>query len=38
MTGWVKFRSGSRKQPVPQPELREFAVAIDVLEIPARRK
>lgn len=30
-TGWVKFRSGTRDVPVPQPELREFAVAIDVI-------
>jgi hypothetical protein len=38
-TGWVKFRSGNREQPVPQPELREFAVALDVVEtIPAARK
>jgi hypothetical protein len=29
--GWVKFRSGTREQPVPQPELREFAIAIDVV-------
>jgi hypothetical protein len=26
--GWIKFRSGTRATPVPQPELREFAVAI----------
>lgn len=32
-TGWVKFRSGSREMPVPQPELREFAVALDVVGI-----
>ena len=30
-TGFVKFRSGTREQPVAQPELREFAVAIDVV-------
>ena len=30
-TGFVKFRSGTREQPKPQTELREFAVAIDVL-------
>jgi hypothetical protein len=30
-TGFIKFRSGTREQPVPQPELREFAVAIDVV-------
>jgi len=30
-TGFVKFRSGTREQPVVQPELREFAVAIDVV-------
>jgi hypothetical protein len=39
--GFVKFRSGTREQPVPQPELREFAVAIDVMTIPtisAKRK
>jgi len=29
-TGFVKFRSGTREQPVIQPELREFAVALDV--------
>jgi len=29
-TGFVKFRSGTRERPVVQPELREFAVAIDV--------
>jgi len=29
-TGFVKFRSGTRERPVIQPELREFAVAIDV--------
>ena len=28
--GFVRFRSGTREQPVPQPELREFAVALDV--------
>ena len=30
-TGFVKFRSGTRERPVVQPELREFAVALDVL-------
>ena len=30
-TGFVKFRSGPREQPVVQNELREFAVALDVL-------
>ena len=30
-TGFVKFRSGTRERPVVQPELREFAVAIDVV-------
>jgi hypothetical protein len=30
-TGFVKFRSGTREQPKPQNELREFAVALDVL-------
>ena len=29
--GFVKFRSGTREVPHPQPELREFAVALDVL-------
>jgi hypothetical protein len=29
-TGWVKFRSGTRARPVPQIDLREFAVALDV--------
>lgn len=29
-TGFVKFRSGTRSRAVPQAELREFAVAIDV--------
>ena len=29
-TGFVKFRSGTRERPVVQPELREFAVALDV--------
>jgi hypothetical protein len=29
-TGFVKIRSGTRERPVVQPELREFAVAIDV--------
>jgi hypothetical protein len=29
MVGWIKFRSGTRARPVPQPELREFAVAIE---------
>jgi hypothetical protein len=27
--GWVKFRSGTREQPVPQPATRQFAIAID---------
>ena len=30
-TGFVKFRSGTRERPVVQPELREFAVTLDVL-------
>ena len=30
-TGFVKFRSGTRERPVVQPELREFAVAIEVV-------
>jgi len=30
-TGFIKFRSGTRERPVVQPELREFAVAIDVV-------
>ena len=30
-TGFVKFRSGTRERTVVQPELREFAVALDVL-------
>jgi len=30
-TGFVKFRSGTRERPVVQPELREFAVALDVV-------
>jgi len=34
-TGWVKFRSGTRSRPVPQTELREFAVALDVVTPPA---
>src|SRR6476619_3975766 len=34
-TGWVKFRSGSRDRPVPQPARREFAVALDVMALPA---
>jgi len=29
-TGFVKFRSGTRERPVVQPELREFAVALEV--------
>ena len=29
VTGWIKFRSGSRDRPVEQEERREFAVAID---------
>ena len=31
-TGFVKFRSGTRERPVVQPELREFAVALDMLD------
>jgi hypothetical protein len=31
--GFVKIRSGSRDDPVPQPELREFAVALDVIRL-----
>ena len=27
--GWVRFRSGTREHPVPQQELREFAIALD---------
>ena len=34
-TGFVKFRSGTRERPVVQPELREFAVALDVVTPPA---
>ena len=34
-TGFVKFRSGTRERPVVQPELREFAVALDVATAPA---
>jgi len=34
-TGFVKFRSGTRERPVVQPELREFAVALDVASAPA---
>jgi len=34
-TGFVKFRSGTRERPVVQPELREFAVALDVAGAPA---
>ena len=30
-TGFVQFRSGTRERPVVQPELREFAVALDVV-------
>src|SRR6188768_3580368 len=30
-TGFLKVRSGTRERPVVQPELREFAVAIDVV-------
>jgi len=30
-TGFLKLRSGTREQPKPQNELREFAVAIDVV-------
>jgi hypothetical protein len=33
LVGWVKFRSGTRARPVPQVELREFAVAIDTRAI-----
>jgi hypothetical protein len=28
--GFIKFRSGTSNQPVPQPERREFSVAVDV--------
>ena len=34
-TGFVKIRSGTRERPVVQPELREFAVALDVVTPPA---
>ena len=34
-TGFIKFRSGTRERPVVQPELREFAVALDVVTPPA---
>jgi len=34
-TGFVKFRSGTRERPVIQPELREFAVALEVTTAPA---
>ena len=34
-TGFVKFRSGTRERPVIQPELREFAVALEVASAPA---
>lgn len=34
-TGFVKFRSGTRERPVVQPELREFAVALDMVAPPA---
>jgi len=34
-TGFVKFRSGTRERPVVQPELREFAVALEVASAPA---
>ena len=34
-TGFIKFRSGTRERPVVQPELREFAVALDVASAPA---
>ena len=34
-TGFVKFRSGTRERPVVQPELREFAVALEVATAPA---
>jgi hypothetical protein len=30
-TGFLKFRSGTRERPVVQPELREFAVALDTV-------
>lgn len=29
VTGWIKFRSGTRERPVPQPGIRTFAVALD---------
>jgi hypothetical protein len=36
VTGWIKFRSGSRDRPVVQEARREFAVAIDTgLSAPA---
>jgi len=34
-TGFIKFRSGTRERPVVQPELREFAVALEVATAPA---
>ena len=34
-TGFVKIRSGTRERPVVQPELREFAVALEVATPPA---
>jgi len=34
-TGFIKFRSGTRERPVVQPELREFAVALEVASAPA---
>jgi len=34
-TGFVKIRSGTRERPVVQPELREFAVALEVSTAPA---
>ena len=35
VTGFLKIRSGTRDRPVVQPELREFAVALDVAGAPA---
>jgi hypothetical protein len=34
-TGFLKIRSGTRERPVVQPELREFAVALEVTTAPA---
>src|SRR5204863_451696 len=31
--GWLKFRSGTRDNPVPQKEQRAFAVAIDTIAV-----